>query len=629
MNADDHRVDVAGGAEPSNGRSRWGAALLIACCFALILGAKWFVIGRFGVNVPFLDQWDAEIPLYQAYNGGELSCGVLFGGHNEHRILTTRLWHLGLYVLNGRVWNVRLQMAANAVVHAAAIVILCGVLSGGLPWPGRLLVWGVGTVAGVLPTGWVNTLGGFQVQFHFCLLFQCLALALLLRARPLTFKWWLAWIPMALAVFSMGGGFIVALAACGTIVFVCWTAGEFDRRRLMAAGLLLACAIAGYASLPAVSPNADPRPQGIGQFLSALSRVLSWPYPKNSGAWLLIYLPGLVLVLYCLVKRAPVSTSVRMTVGFGLLGVLLAVATSYARGAEPLIPCSRYTDNLLIGVLANLTALIHLGFSTKIGLCKSRRLALALTAWLLLIAGGYLANSVIGYGWNVGPFMRRDQANVMKRNLENYIRTGDREWLLTHGPVPYFIDPARMRKLADDPDVRQVIPPEILPALTGDVIVCDGVAGAPGPERGAIGSRECVYTLGAETNRTGTGKLVVRFRLPRGPSCVALGVLTTRAGGDQAISLVAGGHERRIYPDLHRAVGLKTVYVHVPGDRFDLVATDHGRVDGDLLAFSPPRVAGRLTALLEGVLAGWLWPVALGIAGLVFLVCLRVAEDTA
>src|SRR5215471_14443296 len=85
--------------------------------FLVVLGAHWWLIGEYGTDVPWLDQWDAEPGLYQSWQTGTLNIHAWFAPHNEHRIFFTRVLALGLFLLN-RQWDPRLQMVVNAGLYA-------------------------------------------------------------------------------------------------------------------------------------------------------------------------------------------------------------------------------------------------------------------------------------------------------------------------------------------------------------------------------------------------------------------------------------------------------------------------------------------------------------------------------
>jgi hypothetical protein len=81
-----------------------------ACAFAVI-GAKCWMIDRYGSPTPFWDQWDAEGDfLYPRFLGGTLHFSDLIAPHAEHRILATRLWSLLLLLELEGYWDPTLQM---------------------------------------------------------------------------------------------------------------------------------------------------------------------------------------------------------------------------------------------------------------------------------------------------------------------------------------------------------------------------------------------------------------------------------------------------------------------------------------------------------------------------------------
>src|ERR1035441_6383707 len=91
---------------------------LIACLFALVLGARWAVVNRDGMDLPEWDQWDAEgIHLLAPWYQGHFTLGELFIPHNEHRVVLTKLVNLGLTTANGQ-WDQRLETAVNSAIAA-------------------------------------------------------------------------------------------------------------------------------------------------------------------------------------------------------------------------------------------------------------------------------------------------------------------------------------------------------------------------------------------------------------------------------------------------------------------------------------------------------------------------------
>ena len=81
-------------------------ALLTVIPMAHVAG----IIGVYGVDVPYWDQWRL-VPLLAALDDGTMRVSDLWAIHNEHRVLFPRLVMLGLAQLSG--WNTRWEMAAS------------------------------------------------------------------------------------------------------------------------------------------------------------------------------------------------------------------------------------------------------------------------------------------------------------------------------------------------------------------------------------------------------------------------------------------------------------------------------------------------------------------------------------
>lgn len=86
--------------------------------FVILLSIKLFIISNYGVNLPYWDQWDAELDkLYIPFANNQLKIANLFEQHNEHRIFFTRLLCLSTYVIT-QEWNTLLLMKLQAVVFS-------------------------------------------------------------------------------------------------------------------------------------------------------------------------------------------------------------------------------------------------------------------------------------------------------------------------------------------------------------------------------------------------------------------------------------------------------------------------------------------------------------------------------
>ena len=117
----------------------------LACLvLSTVLFAKLWLVWQLGNPTPFYDQWDAEAAfLYKPYLEGNLTWGGLFAAHNEHRLFTTRIFHLALFEIGGHRWNPVLQMVCNAFWHVAAIGVVLGFAQSVVPrssaWPSTVI----------------------------------------------------------------------------------------------------------------------------------------------------------------------------------------------------------------------------------------------------------------------------------------------------------------------------------------------------------------------------------------------------------------------------------------------------------------------------------------------------------
>ena len=165
----DARLDIGGR------RNGW---LWMLSLFLVGLGAKLWLIHRFGTPLPIWDQWDEARVVYLPYFEGKLSLADLFTAHCEHRIFFTRIYSLGLLLLN-RQWDGQLQMVVNAIIHCATLAGLGWLMSRWLEKRYWILLWLPLCLALALPFGWENSLAGFQSQFYFLVVFSLLTLWLL------------------------------------------------------------------------------------------------------------------------------------------------------------------------------------------------------------------------------------------------------------------------------------------------------------------------------------------------------------------------------------------------------------------------------------------------------------------
>ncbi len=436
---------------------------LLAALFVAILGGKFLLIERYGSEVPYWDQWDAEGDnLIRPYLEGRLAVAQFFAAHNEHRILFTRLQALGLFAANGRQWDARLEIVANAALHAGFAVLLAGFALEILPGLPGWLYAGLIAWCCTAPSTWENVLGGFQSQFYFLLLFSALHLGGSLAARPRSRFWW--WAPLAgvAAIFSMASGAISA----ATILIVLGLRFVRDRRLAgpdigllgINLGLLALGALVRVPAMPG-SEAAGMRVTDIGAWIAACRHELSWP---TGQGWTvpLNLLPPVALAWVWLRRRLEARWA-PLLLGACCWSGLQIAALAYARGGFEHGYSSRYTDLLGTGWLVNLLALGAL--AGRPGSLAPRRAWLAAVA---LFCGAGLVGLWQQNAQNQQGFLERmprlNQARLDA--VRSYVATQDPA-LLQRMPkyaLPYP-DVARLTLLLDVPALRSSLPASIAP----------------------------------------------------------------------------------------------------------------------------------------------------------------------
>lgn len=131
----------------------------------MVYAIHFTILQGYAVNVPYMDEWDA-------LNPDQLPAGFslnwLFSQHNEHRIVTTRLFTWALYKLNA--WNLITHQTFNFLLYGLLLFLIVMFARKFLPELGSWVI--LGFILFLLsPIDWENHFWGFQMQFHFSLLF--------------------------------------------------------------------------------------------------------------------------------------------------------------------------------------------------------------------------------------------------------------------------------------------------------------------------------------------------------------------------------------------------------------------------------------------------------------------------
>src|ERR1051326_716233 len=171
------------------------------------------VIARWGVNVPFGDQWEL-VPLLDDLSKGRVSLAGLWAQHNEHRLLVPRLGMLALARLSA--WNVVWEQVLGVAGAAATWMILAAIARRTLPCGRRAVVVAAAWLT-FSRAQWENWMWGWQIQIFLNVLAAVIAAWGIARWPRRRAALWLALTAGVVATFSFANGlallWLVPLAA--------------------------------------------------------------------------------------------------------------------------------------------------------------------------------------------------------------------------------------------------------------------------------------------------------------------------------------------------------------------------------------------------------------------------------
>jgi hypothetical protein len=444
---------------PSNNNFILFAKFLgIAALVLTLFGAKMFFVRKFGSVVPYWDQWDGEADLlYKSYVNSNLSFAKLLSSHNEHRILTTRVFSLVLFELDGG-WDPILQMIANALLHVGAILLLVLIVQR-IFRPGQLLLLTLfSMVVFALPIGWENLLAGFQSQFYFLLLFSLLALMGFAVCPALSFGWWLSLLSTFAAYFSMASGALTAVTAFTVVVVQLLFGIRKGLREIIAAGLLLATSVTMALFITDVVGHHAYRAHTLLELIKAFLRCMAFPLSHPMAA-LLINLPVMLYSCFVLIARPA-----RQSPHWIILGVVIWIAgqaLSLSYGRAVLINSPRYLDITILALPLNFGVLMF-AQNRVLGVEKQVGALVSLLIWLALVIPALVSHALQS---SIPAVIGKSVEGVEQRtNVVEYLKSGNMAALRGKPPqaIPYP-DPERLASLLSDPVIRLILPSPIRP----------------------------------------------------------------------------------------------------------------------------------------------------------------------
>jgi hypothetical protein len=432
----------------------WRQALPYLGFVLFVMGMKLLLITHFANATPYWDQWDAEASLlYRPWLEGTLTIDHLFSGHNEHRILLTRLVNLILFELNDHVWDPILQMQVNAGLHVITLCTLIYFISGALNNQARRVLIIFSAIIFSIPYAWENTLVGFQSPFYFLLLCCFIFLWSIVRYKPYTSMWYLGFLFGLLGIFSIASGVVALFTGIVLLTLKSFYNKTNSKPPIFAILTLLAIVICVIALTPNLPYSASPNNHSFRQFFHAFTIAASWP--TSTGGWIIIQLPITSFMARFFVVNREKSTShwFILALGIWLFGQIFILAF----GRAEVITSSRYLDILAIGLILNFTCILLLLSDTKL---VSKKI-------YYLMSGCWIMFVVLNFG-SLRTNIRYDlehkaqQSLAQEQNVRAYIISHDSSYLVDKPimELPYP-DPSRLKALLDEPTIAKILPENI------------------------------------------------------------------------------------------------------------------------------------------------------------------------
>ena len=458
---------------------------------AFVTFAKLAALACCAPLVPFWDEWQATAPeTLKPWREGHLAWSALWASHNGHRILLTRVWEIGWFVLLGQ-WDPTTVATVNAVLVTAVQGALVVWIARRWTPRARTLWLVVNVLFLAFPYGYANLLVSFQSQFHFFIVLTVAALLGAARAEDSRWGGPVAVGASLVALFSVGSGLFTAMAV------VCVLALQtLVRRRLLprtavtGAGAGAVIVVAGLIKPPALFGAPPARSvvfaatryvgwpsSNFGNFIAAWPasahylppRLAGWP-PLTMAADLIkghavgvallfgliaviTYWPAAGLVWRTLRGGPPVPAVWWVLIGTAVWAALNALGMAAARSGDPLVP-SRYQDLLLLGLIANAGALFVLH--------AVRRVPRWATLLWALPTGLALAATALGVVAVRLPQEAAEAASA-RQTVQAFVATDDFTLMERHPThlMPIPDGEAQLAEVLRDPGIRGVLPVEL------------------------------------------------------------------------------------------------------------------------------------------------------------------------
>jgi len=584
----------------------------------LFLGIRLWLIKSYGNATPFWDQWDAEAAtLYKPLFDGTLEWKQFIAPHNEHRIVTTRLLALVLFLLN-RTWNPLLLMVVNAGLHLMVVLLLNALLIKviGRNYLAALLAFSLALFS--IPFGWENILAGFQSSFYFVLLFSLPAIWFMVISEPFSRRWWAGIALGMLAFFSLASGvFAFATGAFMSLLLYVLKLRK-TKKQLLAAVVLGVLFLAGAWWTPSLETHAVYKAHSMADLYHSLKIVFSWPVGWNFLSVCIRNFPIAVFVISLLRKRPAITDARWLLFALCVWSVSQSISIAYGRALSPLSP--RYRDLHIIPIFISFVCTISL-VQNNIGI----RRIYALTAqigWVLII--------LISFGRNAFNYLpdeltdKKQKSLAEEKNTKNYIVTGNINYLRNKPEfeVPYP-DPEKLASIIEMPGIRETLPYNISSPL-----ICHSVNTIPGNsfiingyDRTAPAGTDTVWGSYNSQGNAAIGHIALQYDIRSIDTKLEIPVAGYPLEKGMKLELEQNGQRKPIVVKENPGEAWTLAYVKVNKGPFSISLTDSSAAGW--LAVGAPRIASRFDTRINNLLYQYYVFILIGIVAFIIQLILQ------
>ncbi|WP_266169944.1 hypothetical protein [Dyella subtropica] len=428
-------------------------AAVMTCIIAALAHAAY--VHLYGVEVPYWDQWGAEgLYLLKPWAEGQLTWQHLVAPWNEHRIMFTRVISIALYEASGKTWSVLRTEYFNTFLYALipSLMMMYVGRSDATRKEKALMALAIVTIA-VLPYGWENTLGAFQNQFYLMILGTLAGVGLAAFGRPSIANLVVMVGIAATSILTMGPGIVAGPAIGLVLVSRAWLSRIPWTRALVTSAALLVVTSFGYLLTPQLPNQAALHAQDFRELIHALLITAGWPASSPRAGAVLIWLPALVGAWMIFRRRWDGTLDVLM-LGLAAWTAVQIVEIAVSRGHGMAVVTPRYTDILVMGLLANLWFGIRVAGWTNAHPITALVRRIPVLLLVLVMTQGFLSSAPVD---SANMAERRDQSLMQQTHVQAYLQTGIPAELDQPVPAIPLPDPAALRATLGDPTIRGML----------------------------------------------------------------------------------------------------------------------------------------------------------------------------